>query len=64
MTVLSGARAASARHKRACLYLSAILILAACSQQAAEDRCREAQSLYDADRNAKAAVLTLGACIR
>ena len=45
--------------------------LAACSPPVvadltagAEARCREAMRLYDADRNAKAAALTLGACIR
>ena len=51
--------------------MSAALITGACTPQMTADalagaaaRCREAQALYDADPNAKAAVLTLAACIR
>jgi hypothetical protein len=46
------------------LRLLVILLLCACSQQAAEERCQEAQRLYDADRNTVAGVGTFVACIR
>jgi hypothetical protein len=45
-------------------FLALLLLLGACSQRAAEERCQEAQRLYDADRNVTAGGLTFVACIR